>query len=145
MSTNKPTHALYVVDNSTGDGDLYWTFAYQKDGEFYHFDNDHVVLEYQGDKILKAISLSENSVDVAGQTKALNELLTRAILVAFWRSGDVDTEDGTYATTETDEMIHLESAIQEFFGMEAHELFNYLNAGSFIETKLAQILTAKVG
>jgi len=53
----------------------------------------------------------------------LKELLSRAIWVAYWRDRDIDTEDGTFASTDTDEMIHLESAIQDLFGgMEANDL-----------------------
>lgn len=53
----------------------------------------------------------------------LKELISRAILVAAWRDGDVYTEDGTYATTDVGEMIHLESSIQELFnGMESYDL-----------------------
>lgn len=72
----------------------------------------------------------------------LKELIERAILVAYWRNGDVDTEDGTYATTDTDEMIRLESAIQELFGLEAHELYKSLNSGQIIDKKLNDLITA---
>jgi hypothetical protein len=72
----------------------------------------------------------------------LKELIERAILVAYWRNGDVDTEDGTYATTDTDEMIRLESAIQELFGLEAHELSKSLNSGQIIDKKLNELMTA---
>lgn len=67
----------------------------------------------------------------------LKELINRAILVAAWRDGDVDTEDGTYATTDTDEMIHLESAIQDFFdGMEAYDLICTGRLGDYIDIVL---------
>jgi len=52
----------------------------------------------------------------------LKELLKRAVEVARWRTGDVSTEDGTFATTELDQMIHLEIAVQDYFGLEAHEI-----------------------
>lgn len=76
--------------------------------------------------------------------KELKELIERAILVAYWRNGDVDTQDGTYATTETDEMIRLESAIQELFGLEAHDLYKSLNAGQIIEKKLNETINSVV-
>ncbi|MGR5367001.1 hypothetical protein [Photobacterium damselae] len=72
----------------------------------------------------------------------LKELIERAILVAYWRNGDVDTEDGTYATTDTDEMIRLESAIQELFGIEARELSKSINSGQIIDKKLNDLITA---
>lgn len=72
----------------------------------------------------------------------LKELIESAILVAYWRNGDVDTEDGTYATTDTDEMISLESAIQDLFGLEASELYKSLNSGQIIDKKLNDLITA---
>lgn len=64
----------------------------------------------------------------------LKELLNRAVLVAYWRDRDIDTEDGTFASTDTDEMIHLESAIQEFFGgMEANDLIGTGRADHYID------------
>lgn len=75
----------------------------------------------------------------------LKELIERAILVAYGRNGDVDTEDGTYATTDMDEMIRLESAIQELFGLEAHELVKSLNSGKIIDKKLNGLITAAQG
>ncbi len=71
--------------------------------------------------------------------KKLKELVKRAILVAYWRDGDVDTEDGTFATTSTDDMIHLESAIQDMFDLEAHELYSLLRSGEFLDKKLESL------
>ena len=45
----------------------------------------------------------------------LKEILGRAILVIQYRNGDIDTEDGSFATTCTDEMIHLEQALADMF------------------------------
>lgn len=74
----------------------------------------------------------------------LKELIERAILVAYWRDGDVDTEDGTFATTDTDQMIRLESAIQDLFGLEANELAKSLNSNQIIDKKLKELMaTAK--
>ena len=74
----------------------------------------------------------------------LKELIERAILVAYWRDGDVDTEDGTFATTDTDQMIRLESAIQDLFGLEANELEKSLNSNQIIDKKLKELMaTAK--
>ncbi len=70
----------------------------------------------------------------------LKEIIERAILVAYWRDGDVDTEDGTYATTDTDEMIRLESAIQELFGIEVEDLAKSLNASKIIDKTLKGII-----
>ena len=51
----------------------------------------------------------------------LKTLIRRALLVAAWRGGDVSTEDGSFAVTDVDAMIHLQDAIQEAFGIEADE------------------------
>ena len=54
--------------------------------------------------------------------KELKSLIERAILVAGSRDGDVDTEDGTFATVDVDELIRLEEAIEEFFGRDVSEV-----------------------
>lgn len=79
--------------------------------------------------------------------EALKELINRAILVAHWRDSDVDTVDGSFATTDTDEMIRMESAIQEMFeGMEANDLICTGRVSdcidSAIEKQVAQSISA---
>ena len=54
---NQPTHALFVISNWDGEGDRLWTFAYQKECVWYHYENDRVVLEYVGDEILQTVIL----------------------------------------------------------------------------------------
>lgn len=64
----------------------------------------------------------------------LKELLRSSILVAYWRGRDIDNEDGTFASTDTDVMIGLESAIQDFFnGMEADDLIETGRVGDYID------------
>ncbi|EOW9224826.1 hypothetical protein ACN26P_003358 [Vibrio cholerae] len=70
----------------------------------------------------------------------LQDLIERAILVAYFRDGDVDTNDGTYATTDTDQMIHLESAIQSLFGLESSEMFKTMNSKLIIQKKFDEIM-----
>lgn len=60
------------------------------------------------------------------------ELINRAIAVVHHRDADVDTSDGTFATTDTDAMIHLEAAIQDLTGFEASELFSSHNTPMII-------------
>ena len=75
----------------------------------------------------------------------LNELIYHAIMVAHWRDGDVDTEDGTYATTDTDEMIRMESSIQGAFdGMEANDLVCTGRVGEYIQNAINQNLTGQI-
>lgn len=66
----------------------------------------------------------------------LIEVLEKAILVAGHRDGDVDTTDGTFATTDLNEMIHLESAIHEEFGVEARDLIKDKGFGDLIKSIL---------
>lgn len=70
----------------------------------------------------------------------LKQLIERAILVAYHRDGDVDTEDGTFATTDTDEMIRLESAIQDLFGLEVRELVKSDHSTTIINNKIMELL-----
>lgn len=53
----EPTHALYIIDNWDGQGDQYWTLAYKMCGVFHHSDTNNLVLEHEGDEILKSIEL----------------------------------------------------------------------------------------
>jgi len=53
------THALKIIDNSMGDRDLLWIFAYKKDGIFIGADTDRPVLEYVGDEIVKVNHLED--------------------------------------------------------------------------------------
>jgi hypothetical protein len=55
---NEPTHAIYLLDNWDGEGDMYWIFAYKKEEEFYSFESDSLILTHVGDKIVKEVSLS---------------------------------------------------------------------------------------
>jgi hypothetical protein len=41
----------------------------------------------------------------------IKEVLKQAVLVCEYRGGDIDTEDGSFATTDTDSMIRLEAAL----------------------------------
>jgi hypothetical protein len=52
----------------------------------------------------------------------LKEVLTKAVMVIEYRAGDVSTEDGTYATTDTDEIIRLESALCDALGTEFDDI-----------------------
>lgn len=54
----KPTHALHVVDNWDGEGDTAFVFAFEREGEFYSYENGKPVLVYKGDKVLSAWPLS---------------------------------------------------------------------------------------
>ncbi|TDI80617.1 MAG: hypothetical protein E2O80_06265 [Betaproteobacteria bacterium] len=43
--------------------------------------------------------------------KKVKEVLKQAVLVCEYRAGDVCTEDGSFATTDTDSIIRLEEAL----------------------------------
>lgn len=69
----------------------------------------------------------------------LNELLEQAVFVCWNRDGDIDTEDGTLATTDTDSIIRLEAAICKYFDLDADSL--ELKHFDSIKRKLSQQLT----
>ena len=52
----------------------------------------------------------------------IKELLKSAVSVARWRRDDLDFDDVSYATTDIDQMIFLEEAIQTAFGIESSEI-----------------------
>ena len=45
----------------------------------------------------------------------LKEIIRKALVVIEYRHGDVDTEDGSFATTDTDAIIGLEISLAESF------------------------------
>lgn len=45
----------------------------------------------------------------------LKEVLKRAVLIVEYRQGDIDTEDGSFAVTDVDEIIRLEQALCDLF------------------------------
>lgn len=58
----------------------------------------------------------------AGVSEKIVAALHAALNVAYDRKGDVDTEDGTYATTDRDSMIHLETALCEAFDAKSDDV-----------------------
>lgn len=55
---NHPTHAIKHLDNSTGDGDIIFSFCYIENDVFYEFDTMESILEYVGDEILETWELT---------------------------------------------------------------------------------------
>jgi hypothetical protein len=53
----QPTHAIFYNDNSTGDNDRFWVFAFIKDGVWMSFETHKPMMEYVGDEILKIVPL----------------------------------------------------------------------------------------
>lgn len=54
-----PTYAVKMIDNSTGDNDILFLFAYKADGVFYSYDTNKRILDYEGDRILNAWELAQ--------------------------------------------------------------------------------------
>ena len=52
-----PTHAVKMIDNSAGDEDVLFLFAYKVDGVFYSYDTNKILIEFSGDRILSAWDL----------------------------------------------------------------------------------------
>jgi hypothetical protein len=53
-----PTYAVKMIDNSTGDNDILFLFAYKAGDVFYSYDTNKRVLDYKGDRILSAWPLN---------------------------------------------------------------------------------------
>lgn len=51
----------------------------------------------------------------------LKEVLRQAVLIVEYRSGDTSNEDGSFATTDLDTIIRLESAICDAFRTECDD------------------------
>ena len=55
----QPTHAVYHVNNWDGEGGKLWSFAFKDSDEWRDFDTCDPLLEYDGDEILKIVSLND--------------------------------------------------------------------------------------
>lgn len=53
-----PTHAVKMVDDSMGDGDIIVVLAYKIDNVFYSHDTNNELLNYMGDEILNVWELN---------------------------------------------------------------------------------------
>jgi hypothetical protein len=56
------------------------------------------------------------------QSKKLRELIETAILTVLSREGDIDTDDGSFATVGTDEIIRLDCAIADAFELNSDDV-----------------------
>lgn len=52
----------------------------------------------------------------------IKDVLSIAAQVVLSRSGDVDTEDGSFATVDTDLIIRLEAAISQAFNLPGDDV-----------------------
>lgn len=55
-----PTHAVKRKDNWDGEGDIYCSFAFKVNDDFYCYDTCTPILEYVGDEIIKIWVLSHD-------------------------------------------------------------------------------------
>ncbi len=55
----QPTHAVKHLDNSSGDGDIIFSFGYIENDVFYEFETMKPILEYEGDEILETWDLTK--------------------------------------------------------------------------------------
>ena len=56
-----PTHAVKHLDNSSGDGDIIFSFGYIENDVFYEFETMEPILEYEGDDILETWDLTTSN------------------------------------------------------------------------------------
>ncbi len=72
----------------------------------------------------------------------LKEVLLCAIQVNYERSFDVDTEDGTFATTGTDAILSLETALEDMFNTDIDTIYEQLrNQGTGYVSKQLEKLS----
>lgn len=55
----QPTHAIYYVNNWDGEGGKEWTLGFKDDDTWRDFGTCDPILEYDGDEILKIVSLND--------------------------------------------------------------------------------------
>lgn len=53
-----PTHAVRMIDNWDGEGDVVTLFAIKREGQFFSYDSGNPLLTYQGDEIIKCWPLT---------------------------------------------------------------------------------------
>jgi len=52
----------------------------------------------------------------------LKEILVQAACVVLMRHGDVSTEDGSYATVDTDSLLRLDYSLAEYFDLDSDDV-----------------------
>jgi len=108
--------AVYVNDNSCGDNDQYWTFAY-KDSNDDWFDDDsgQKIIQYEGDKILKVVDLEDTSSSQGDYHEGLNEgikigmaeqLANSQVMLDGWINPETAESDKTYLVWFINEYNH---------------------------------------
>ena len=53
-----PTYAVKAINNSMGDGDIYFTFAFLYKNQMYSHDTGKALIEYVGDEVLEKWELN---------------------------------------------------------------------------------------
>ncbi|CAH9017353.1 conserved hypothetical protein [Vibrio phage 193E37-1] len=54
----------------------------------------------------------------------LIDMIGKMVQLLQSREGDVDTVDGTYATVDSDELLHLEQEFECLFGVQVEDVTN---------------------
>ena len=54
----QPTHVVRMINNWDGEKDIVTVFAFKDDDQFFCFETGEVLLEFEGDEILKVWELS---------------------------------------------------------------------------------------
>jgi len=65
--------------------------------------------------------------------KQIKEVLRQAVLVCEYRSGDIDTEDGSFASTDIESIINLEAALADYLDMDTDTVLS-IDAMPIIDT-----------
>lgn len=118
----QPTHAANIIDNWDGQGDQVFVFAFKHEDQLFSFETGEPLLNYEGDEIVSLWELSESKTKDMPTPNKIKEVLTKATDLVLSRGGDVDTEDGSFATVDEDAIIVLDDAIASAFELDSDDV-----------------------
>jgi len=110
---------------------------YKYFGDYEFTEAQHDAVEVLVDIAKAAVKLTSVEGDAAlgfGMDKKIKALLIAALNVVDGRYGDVDTEDGSFATTSVENMIALEEAFCDAFNTNSDDVI-----ASEIMPKIAEL------
>ncbi|CAL9973119.1 hypothetical protein VPHF99_0178 [Vibrio phage F99] len=86
------------------------------------------------------IRKSKTSVTYDDRTpdEKLVDLFTKLVQVIQSRGGDIDTEDGTFATVDLDEFLRLEQEFEDTFDRTIEEVVNMSQVRWLVKNKITK-------
>lgn len=89
------------------------------------------------------IRKSKNPVkyDDRSDTEKLIDMISKMVQLLQSREGDVDTEDGTFATVDVDELLRLEQEFEALFNCPVEDVVQISRVRWFVENlKIGRLL-----